>query len=162
MMARKKIYYLYWALPILFLLWELLFTELPLIREYLPQQIRESITDSPRSLAEMFASMLLPFVIALLTIGKYIYISICYLLRKKPTIVLVLTIILITAFLVADYAMYLPFNIEVEKASSHQVRLFHFVIGIITYCPFYLCVYFLIKRMDKADSVNKPDEEATQ
>ena len=162
MMEKEKIYYLYWALPILFLLWELLFTELPLIREYLPQQIRDSITDPPRSLAETLASTLLPFVIALMTIGKYIYITICYLLRKKPTVVLVLTIILITAFLLTDYALYLPFNIEVEKASSHQIRLFHFIVGIITYCPFFLCVYFLIKRMDKADSMNKPDEEATQ
>lgn len=150
MMSRKKIYYLYWALPILFLLWELLFTELPLIREYLPQQIRDSITDPPRSLAETLTSTLLPFAIALMTIGKYIYISICYLLRKKPIVVLVLTIILITAFLVADYAMYLPFNIEVEKASSHHVRLFHFIIGIITYCPFLLCVYYLIRKMGRA------------
>ena len=146
-MSRKRIYYLYWALPILFLLWELLITELPLIRDYLPQQIRESITDPPRSPVDALASMLLPFVIALMTIGKYIYITICYLLRKKPTVVLVLTIILITAFLAIDYALYLPFNIEVEKASSHQVRLFHFVIGIITYCPFFLCVYYLIRRI---------------
>lgn len=150
MMSRKKINYLYWALPILFLLWELLFTELPLIRDYLPQQIHESITDPPRSLAETFASMLIPFVIVLLTIWKYIYITICYLLRKKPAIVLVLTIILITAFLVTDYALYLPFNIEVEKASSHHVRLFHFIIGIITYCPFLLCVYYLIRKMGRA------------
>ena len=121
MMERKKIYYLYWALPILFLLWELFFTEL-----------------------------LVPIAFALMTIGKYIYITICYLLRKKPTAVLVLTIILIIAFLAIDYALYLPFSIEVENAAPHQVRLFHFIIGIITYCPFLLCVYYLIRKMGRA------------
>ena len=149
MMERKKIYYLYWALPILFLLWELFFTELPLIRDYLPQQIRESITNPPHSLVETFAFLLVPIAFALMTIGKYIYITICYLLRKKPTAVLVLTIILIIAFLAIDYALYLPFSIEVENASPHQVRLFHFIIGIITYCPFYLCVYYIVRKMGK-------------
>lgn len=146
-MERKKLYYLYWALPIIFLLWELFFAELPLIRDYLPQQIRASITDPPRSLAEAFAFKLVPIAFAFMTVGKYIYIAICYLLRKKPTAVLVLTIIMITAFLAINYALYLPFNIE---APSHQLRLFHFILGIITYCPFYLCVYYLIKKIGKA------------
>jgi len=148
---EKKLYYLYWAVPIIFLLWELFFSELPLIRDYLPQQIRASITDPPRSLAEAIAFKLIPFVTALETIGKYIYIAICYLLRKKPTAVLVLTIIMITAFLAINYALYLPFSIEAHNpAASHQLRLFHFILGIITYCPFYLCVYYLIRRMGKA------------
>ena len=148
-MARKKIYYLYWALPIIFLLWELFFAELPLIRDYLPQQIRASITDPPHSLIETFAFLLVPIAFAFMTIWKYIYITICYLLRNKLKVVLILTIILIAAFLAIDYALYLPFSIEVEKASPHQVRLFHFIIGIITYCPFYLCVYYFIKRLGK-------------
>ena len=150
MMERKKIYDLYWALPILFLLWELFFSELPLIRDYLPQQIRASITDPPRSLAEAFAFKLLPIAFAFMTVGKYIYITICYLLRKKLTAVLVLTIIMIATFLAIDYALYLPFCFELQNAASHQVRLFHFILGIITYCPFYLCVYYLIRKIGKA------------
>lgn len=162
MTSRKKIYYLYWSLPIVFLLWELFCEYMPLVRELIPIEMREAIFGSPRSLVEAIAFKLIPFVYIMSTIWKYIYIMVCYLLKRRPVVVLIFTIFLVTICLGVDYALYLPLERAGRSEDWYQVSLFHFVVSIIAYCPFYLCVYFLIKRMDKVDSLNKLEKEATQ
>jgi len=158
MTSRKKIYYLYWSLPIVFLLWELFCEYMPLVRELIPLEMRKAIFGSPRSLAEAIAFKLIPFAYIVSTIWKYGYITVCYLLRRRSVVVLIITILSVVIFTTIDCVLYRPFEMELPYGtnSTYQIRLFNFIVGIITYCPFYLCVYFLIKRMDKADSMKKP------
>ena len=149
-MTRKKTIYflLYWTLPLLFLLWQLLLDKMPFVRDSFPQDIRASIVDPPRSLAEAIAFKLMPLFYVLEAQLKYVYISVCFLLRKDLRTVLILTIIPVVIFLAIDYALYLPFVVEAENYGHYQVRLYHFIIGIIAECPFYLCVYYLIRQMN--------------
>ena len=161
MTSRKIIHCLYWALPIQFFLWELLCTKMPYIRDLFPQHIRDSIVAPPHSLAEAFAAHLVPVVYVFSTIWKYIYIMVCYLLRRRPVVVLIFTIFLVTIWVGVDYALYLPLERAGRSEDSYQVSLFHFIVSIIADCPFYLCVYFFIKRMNKANSTNMPDNVIT-
>lgn len=155
-MTNKKIIYgLYWTLPISFLLWQLLLDKMPFLRDSFPQDIRASIVDPPRSLAEAFAFRLMPLFYFLEAQLKYVYIAVCFLLRKDLRTVLILAIIPIVIFLAIDNALYLPFVVRAENYGPYQVRLYHFIVGIIVECPFYLCVYYLIRQMKKFELCTK-------
>ncbi len=163
MTSNKKIHILYWVLPILFILWEIFISvlKMPLLRDLFPQFIRDGLLAPPQSLAEVIAEQVfLPTVLVLYIIWKYFYITVCYFLRKCPVVVLIFTIILIVICAGVYYAVYLPLdrpaNISVE---DYQWKLFCFFGNILAYCPFYLCVYFLIKRMCKLDLTNKSEKE---
>ena len=148
MKSRPSILYLYWALPVLFLVWELSLAEMPYVRSYLPQNIRESITSPPHSMAQALAYKLLPLAYVFSTMWKYTYITICFMVRKNLKMVLIFTSVITLAILSIDVILYLPHLINLdENHAPYNVRIFHFMIGAISKIPFYLCVYYLIKRM---------------
>ena len=145
---RKKIIILYWSLPIIYLLWELFFTEFPLVRDVFPDYILGAIVDPPQSIARTLAHKLLPFVIVLYTIGKYLFLTICYVIRNKRWVLLILVIVPIVARIAIDYVLYLPFaNITERTSEMHRVCIFWFITSIIAYCPFYVSVWYVLHRM---------------
>lgn len=161
-MNKKNINIIYWTLPILFTLWELFFDYLPYVRELLPSDMREALFGPPRSLAELIAFKIIPYARILGIAFKYMYIAVCYVCKNKSWLVLTLTVVPVLALIVITYALYQPFMIDSSGGGLYHIRLFNFIVGIINVCPFYLCVYYLLHKMKKADIANKQNDIVIQ
>lgn len=158
MTSNKKIHILYWTLPILFILWEIFLEELPLVKDLLPQFVQDNINGVNCSIASTIAEAFIPFAFVCSFIWKYLYITVCYFLRSPPVVVL-LTIFWIVVWVGVAYALYLPLERAGRSLESYQLGILWFFHAILTSCPFYLCVCFIIKRMCKLDLTNKSEKE---
>lgn len=154
-MNKKSVYIIYWTLPILFTLWELFFDYLPFVRELLPSDLREALFGPARSLAEAMAFKIIPYANILSIAFKYMFIAVCYICKNNSWIVLALTVVPVLISIAIPYVLYQPLAMETSSGTQYHIRLFNFIVGIITYCPFYLCVYYLLCKIKRDDSLNR-------